>query len=557
MGDFQKQRADTQWLGRRRLPRTLLCAGGFFLSSLAYALPNPTDLTLTDMGTPGGTTSFGWDINAGGRAVGFGDDGSGRSVAFTWTTTDGLQALPDLGGNASAYSVNDFNVSTGAIATTSGAVSVARWQNGTLTDLGTFGGDQAIGYGINNMGQIVGGVITEGIWQAYIWIPASGATFLGDFGGSGSIAFGINDASEVVGFARTAAGEWHAFHWNGTMIDLNPSGSTYSLANDIGDDGAISGSALINGQYQAFGWTGSGATQVPFGAAVGGFAACYGVGRGAEYVGTWSNGSTISAFVGDTTGTRVTLPSLGGMYSEAEGANTLGTMVGWSLTGLSPHAVVWTTSTANPVPCTTECNPTCSADCAVECPTGGTCSPTCRGGSTCTIGCEEAQSCTVDCRNGSSCNVDCTDAQSCTPTCRQGADCILGCANADTCNVECKQNGDCIVDCSSVNDCDLSCIQGDSCFLNCTGAEDCGVACEQGVDCTVDCTNADSCSAFCGQEAGCSINCTGAENCEVTCRQGSTCVLDCTGSTSCGFSACQGGEASCPGDIIVCNQGCP
>jgi probable HAF family extracellular repeat protein len=62
-----------------------------------------------------------------------------------------------LGGSAVATAVNDQGDITGYSSTTNGGPWHAfLYADGKMTDLGMFGGDQAIPHGINNSRQIVG-----------------------------------------------------------------------------------------------------------------------------------------------------------------------------------------------------------------------------------------------------------------------------------------------------------------------------------------------------------------------------------------------------------------
>jgi hypothetical protein len=90
-------------------------------------------------------------------------------------------------------------------------------------------------------------------------------------------------------------------------------------------------------------------------------------------------------------------------------------------------------------------------------------------------------------------------------------------------------------------------------------AGDCDLSCTQGCNCQLDCGMTDgTCTVSCTGGSVCDIDCTGVNNCDnVTCTGQALCLLRCAGAQNCGFDACQGGEKSCPGDIIVCRRDCP
>ncbi len=91
------------------------------------------------------------------------------------------------------------------------------WSNGNMVDLGTLGGQESIGYSVNNQGLVVG--VSETIQSqrhAFTWSQAAGIKDLG-IADQFSAAFGINNQGSVigrhggdqlsaVGFLRSAAG---------------------------------------------------------------------------------------------------------------------------------------------------------------------------------------------------------------------------------------------------------------------------------------------------------------------------------------------------------------
>lgn len=75
---------------------------------------------------------------------------------------------------------------------------------GTITDLGTLGGDQSIAAGINDGGDIVGSAMNaDGVWRAFLYADGT-MTDLGTLGGDESQARGINNRGDIVGEAQIA-----------------------------------------------------------------------------------------------------------------------------------------------------------------------------------------------------------------------------------------------------------------------------------------------------------------------------------------------------------------
>jgi probable HAF family extracellular repeat protein len=94
-----------------------------------------------------------------------------------------------------------------------GAAHAAIWDDGVVTDLGTFGGKESWAYGLNNRGYVVGWAeLSLGNYHAFVYDGTS-MTDLGTLGGMFSSAYGINDAGVIVGAAMTATGQWQAVAW--------------------------------------------------------------------------------------------------------------------------------------------------------------------------------------------------------------------------------------------------------------------------------------------------------------------------------------------------------
>src|SRR6476659_3615711 len=187
--------------------RTIHCL--IVLTALALSATtaaHAASYTVTDLGMLGGTESSGSALNAGGQVTGssytIGDAGQ---HAYLWK--------PTVSGGAS----------------------------GAMTDLGTLGGTQSFGNGLNASGQVAGESFTtdDAASRAFLWKPttpggASGTMYnLGTLGGTNSYGYGINTSGEVIGASdKTGDSKTHTFLWkpappngtSGTMYHLGSLG---------------------------------------------------------------------------------------------------------------------------------------------------------------------------------------------------------------------------------------------------------------------------------------------------------------------------------------------
>ena len=174
--------------------------------------------TVTTLPTLGGATTMAADINDAGQVVGWSNTSDGRSHAFLWTPTGGME------------------------------------------DLGTFGGFNSYAVGINNAGQVTGYAELTGsqTWHAFLWTPGTGMQDLGTLpGGTYSTARALDDAGRVIGVSSTATGLGTMFLWTpaGGMQDLVASTGVPGQVIDFNNTGQMTGTARFTGEDHAFLWT--------------------------------------------------------------------------------------------------------------------------------------------------------------------------------------------------------------------------------------------------------------------------------------------------------------
>jgi probable HAF family extracellular repeat protein len=233
---------------------------------------------MTKLPTLGGNNSDAAGVNSRGQVAGFAETATMapigvcvppqvleyKAVVYDGPRGEIEQILPTFPGDAAAeaLAIND----NGDVVGFSGGCGVADaftifglarhavvWRNGSVFDLGGFGGGMNnVAQAINNAGQIVGNSDLPGdtITHAALW--QNGAiTDLGALPGDVySVANDINARGQVVGASCDANFNCRAWLWdNGVMIDLNsliPPGSPLYLTwgGGINDRGEIAGSAF-------------------------------------------------------------------------------------------------------------------------------------------------------------------------------------------------------------------------------------------------------------------------------------------------------------------------
>ena len=243
--------------------------------ALAPIAANALQYTAIDLGTLGGTLSFGFGINASGQVTGTART-SGDSAGHAFITDAVTHAMTDLGtlGGTSSrgQGINASGQVTGAAQTASADFHVFITDAAThkLTDLGTLGGTSGSGNGINDSGQVTGqantanershAFITDAVTNKLIDLGTlSGSTFGSTF--DRSQGRGINASGQVTGFSGDIF-ENHGFlYTDGQMLDLNAllaldAAALYTIVEGqgINDSGQIVANGLVNatGQRHAF-----------------------------------------------------------------------------------------------------------------------------------------------------------------------------------------------------------------------------------------------------------------------------------------------------------------
>jgi probable HAF family extracellular repeat protein len=196
------------------------------------------ELQITDL--PGVETYF-FDINnqnqmAGRHIYGPGSTATAPNRSRPLSVDQGfINPLPDLGGDTgTANGINNQGVIVGQIdndgLNDKTVNTAALWEKGAdgkykLTNLGTFGAEQAIARDINDAGQVIGwtagGTGATATSSPFLWQDGQKIN-LGSFGGATGQTAGINQFGQVVGYSQNSVRQDRAFVWNnGTIKDLN------------------------------------------------------------------------------------------------------------------------------------------------------------------------------------------------------------------------------------------------------------------------------------------------------------------------------------------------
>ncbi len=249
----------------------LLLAGLLVLFQVPKA-PGQTRYEVKDLGTLGGTSSFGTGINSNGMVVGVATTAGGQSHAFLVTNAASpMVDLGTLGGDSSAaFGINGSGVVVG-VAFTADEIGRPFFYDGQLHDLSpVVGGTNGIAGAINDRGQLVGLAGELGAGERGFILDQGTVSYL-----THRFAYGtnqlnspqaINASGVVVGAAYvTMPGEVSVFRafrqLNGTMTDLGTfvgvtaSTNADSFANGINDAGAVVGraqDASTGGRFRAY-----------------------------------------------------------------------------------------------------------------------------------------------------------------------------------------------------------------------------------------------------------------------------------------------------------------
>lgn len=170
-----------------------------------------------------------------------------------------LYKITDLGtlGGADSYGmgINNSGQVTGYSKISNGDTHAFVAVNGVMTDLGTLGSEPSKGYGINNYGQVTGDSWTDRIdlvFRDFAFITNNNVmtalTASGSLGEYISEGHGINDKGQITGNAFVGLGSPHAFVTDigsNALRDLGTLGGSESYGMGINSGGQVTGYSEI------------------------------------------------------------------------------------------------------------------------------------------------------------------------------------------------------------------------------------------------------------------------------------------------------------------------
>lgn len=319
-------------------------AAGLSLSMTAQA--NAYTVMSLDALDPDMYSMAGYAVNAHGQVAGESRTSDWQPHAVLSGAGGSITDLGTLGGQLSrAYGINDSGQVIGysfagwggperAFITGPGGVG--------MTDLGTLDGHSSSrAYGINASGQVVGYSYSSHLDIRGFVTGANGVgmTNLGTLGGSTTYAYAINDSGQAVGYSHTETEDRHAFIFSADsgMTDLGTLGGAGSFAYGINASGQVIGNSHnADGLLHAFVTGANGVGMIDLGTLGGVFSNAYGINASGQVVGAAYNADGNSrAFVTGLDGTMIDLNTLvtlsdGEYLTGARAINDLGQIVAGS-----------------------------------------------------------------------------------------------------------------------------------------------------------------------------------------------------------------------------------
>ncbi len=227
----------------RHVFKKLCLTAGLLLFSTSFSAAASV-YSITELGTLGGQSSYGYGVNNSGQVVGYSYNQNGENRAFLFENGE-MKDLGTLGGNRSrANGINNHGEIVGSAETSNGETHAYRYKNNTMTDLGVLSGTTSSANAINDNGTVVG--------TSRINNGASNQAFIQQEGGAiqgiqisnsiSSSANDINNQGQITGQTYSNPGGSQAYLYeNGATNKLGKMGGDDSSGSGINNNGDIVG----------------------------------------------------------------------------------------------------------------------------------------------------------------------------------------------------------------------------------------------------------------------------------------------------------------------------
>ncbi len=263
-------------------------------------------------------------------AAAFFSGAAGALAATQYTITD----LGTFGGqNSYARGINASGQIVGQTDLSTGESHAFSYQNGTMSNLGTLGGSYSDGKALNDIGQLAGNAVkTDGNSDAFLYQNGT-MQDLGSLDGRSSAAYGINNSGQVVGDSLLRVNNVdknHAFlYQNGGMSDIGTLDGVSSHALGVNNSGVIAGylDGYASGDPQSFIYQNGAMKNISTSVL---FSAAYAINDANTIVGAMRVGDASGPLHAYSykNGTTTDIGTLGGTYGVALGINSKGQIVG-------------------------------------------------------------------------------------------------------------------------------------------------------------------------------------------------------------------------------------
>jgi len=314
-----------------------------------FSIVSFSPYTPVDLGTLGGATSYGYDLNDQGQVAGSSRVPSGEEYAILWEVETEMTSLGLTGGRTLGLGINNHGQIGGTSYLNASWGRAFHWDaEGGIEELWSPSCPQSLGMDINLSGQVTGYCRpTSGYFWGFLWDPEEGLVDIGAFGISHTYVYAMNDAGQVAGFGSLGPGiGLRGFRWDPVdgMTTLETLGnSSRGLAFGINNTGQVVGqSSTVDGETHAVLWD-EGQEPIDLQTLGGSFSRGWGINESGQVVGQSTNvDGDFRAFLWEPGKGMMDLGTLGGATARALEINNLGQIVGDSETSTGEtHATLW------------------------------------------------------------------------------------------------------------------------------------------------------------------------------------------------------------------------